>query len=119
MKILMIDDNQSITNMMSKFLGMKGHDVTVSNNSRNGLNLIIQQKFDVVLLDLSMPEFSGADVIDALVQNGKIKDQKVMLFTASSVTDGDIENLLKKGAHSIIKKPIGLNELLKTLEAAK
>lgn len=114
----MIDDNQSITNMLSKFLKMKGHDCTVSNNSRNGLNLILQQKFDVVLLDLSMPEFSGADVIDALAQNGKLKEQKVILFTASSASPSDIDELIKKGAHSCIKKPVGLNELLATLEGA-
>ena len=112
----MVDDNVSITNMLSKFLKMKGHDVTVSNNSKNGLNMILQQKFDVVLLDLAMPEFSGADVVDALVQNGKIKDQKVILFTASSGSDADIDNLIKKGVHSCIKKPVGLNELLLALE---
>ena len=119
MRILMVDDNKSITDMLSKFLKMKGYDCVVSNDSRNGLNLILQQKFDVVLLDLAMPEFSGSDVIDALVQSGKIKDQKVILFTASSVADTDIDNLIKKGAHSFIKKPVGLSELLTILQGLK
>ena len=115
MKILLIDDNQEITNMLSKFLKLKKFDVTVSNDGRNGLNLIQQQKFDIVLLDLAMPEFTGHDVIHALADNGKIKEQKIILFTASSASNEEIEDLIKKGAHSCIKKPVGLDELLKTI----
>ncbi|MHB8546358.1 MAG: response regulator [Nitrosotalea sp.] len=117
LKILLIDDNESITEMMLKYLTGKGHDCTVSNDGRNGLTLIEQRKFDVILLDLAMPDFTGIDVIDNLHKSEKIKEQKIILFTASSVTDDEIQKLIKKGAHSCLKKPVKLDVLLKTIGA--
>ncbi|MDH2907305.1 MAG: response regulator [Candidatus Nitrosotalea sp.] len=117
MKILLIDDNESITEMMSKYLTGKGHECIVANDGRNGLTMIEQEKFDVILLDLAMPEFTGVDVIDHLYENGKIKKHKIVLFTASSVTDEEIQKLVKKGAHSCLKKPVKLEVLLKTIGA--
>ncbi|MGC1426757.1 MAG: response regulator [Nitrosotalea sp.] len=115
LKILLIDDNESITEMMSKYLTGKGYDCTVSNDGRNGLTLMEQGKFDVVLLDLAMPDFTGIEVIDHLYKNGKISEHKIILFTASSITDDEIEKLIKKGAHSCLKKPVKLDVLLKTI----
>lgn len=114
-RILLIDDNQSITEMMSKYLTGKGYECTVANDGRNGLTLIEQEKFDVTLLDLAMPEFTGVDVIEHLYNSGKINGQKIILFTASSVTDEEIQKLIKKGAHSCLKKPVKLEILLKTI----
>jgi two-component system OmpR family response regulator len=115
MRILLIDDNESITEMLSKYLTTKGHQCTVSNDGRNGLTLVLEKKFDAVLLDLAMPEFTGADIIDHLHKSGKINDQKIVLFTASSIQDKEIEELLRKGAHSCIKKPVKLNVLLESI----
>lgn len=114
-KILLVDDNESITEMMAKYLIGKGHDCTVANDGRNGLTLIEQGNFDVILLDLAMPDFTGIDVIEHLYKNGKIREQKIILFTASSVTDEEIQRLMKKGAHSCLKKPVKLDVLLKTI----
>ena len=66
MKVLLIDDNETITEMMSKYLTAKGHQCSVTNDGRTGLTLINEKKFDVVLLDLAMPDFTGVDVIDEL-----------------------------------------------------
>ena len=65
-----------------------------------------KQKFDAVFLDIAMPDFSGLDVIDSLLENGKIKDSAMVLFTASSITDDEVNNLIKKGVHSCIRKPV-------------
>ena len=113
----MIDDNVEITNMMSKFLRLNGHDCTVSNDGRNGLVLIENQKFDVVLLDIAMPEFTGYDVVEQLNKNGKLKENKIILFTASSVSNDKINEMINKGVYSCLRKPIGLDELLKTVES--
>ena len=112
----MIDDNVEITNMMSKFLRLNGHDCMVSNDGRNGLVLIENQKFDVVLLDIAMPEFTGYDVVEQLNKNGKLKENKIILFTASSVSNDKINEMINKGVYSCLRKPIGLDELLKTIE---
>ena len=114
-KILLVDDNQSITEMLSKYLMAKGHDCVVSNDGRNGLTLMEHAKFDVVLLDLAMPEFTGIDVIEHLFSDGKIKENKIIIFTASSIPDNEIDDLIKKGVYACIRKPITLDVLLQTL----
>ena len=112
MKILIIDDNEDITKMLSKYMTIKGHSCSVVNDGRNGLNLIENQTFDVVILDISMPEFSGRDVIDALYKSGKIKNQNIVTLTASTTTYDDESMLKNKGVRSCLKKPIDPDVLL-------
>jgi len=76
MKILGIDDNEDLLEVCETFLNSVGHEYTGINNGREGLQAIKDKKFDVVLLDLSMPEFSGMDVIDALVKEDITKKNK-------------------------------------------
>ncbi len=115
MQILLIDDNKEITNMMQKYLTLKGHECIISNDGRNGLALLEKQRFDVVLLDLAMPEFTGVDIVNDLYRTGRINDQKIILFTASSVKDEEIRGLVEKGVYSCIKKPVKLEVLLKAI----
>lgn len=119
MKILLIDDNKDVAEMLAKYLRLSGHDCSVSNDGRNGLNMIMNTKFDAVLLDLAMPEFSGKDVVDNLAEKNKIKDQPIILFTASSITNEEITELINKGAHSCLRKPIDPDVLIDYLNELK
>ncbi len=116
MKILGIDDNEDLLSLCEISLSSEGHEYTAIDNGREGLQAIKDKKFDVVLLDLSMPDFSGVDVIDALAKEGIIKKQKIVIFTASSATEKEYGPLLEKGAHSILKKPVDVDELLETVK---
>ena len=87
MKILGIDDNQDLLELCDVTLSSEGHEYTGINNGKEGLQAIKDKKFDLVLLDLSMPDFSGEDVIDALVQEGIMNKQKIMIFTASTASE--------------------------------
>ncbi len=116
MDLLVIDDNQDITNMFSKYFKLKNHNVSVANNGQNGLQMIETQKFDVILLDLAMPDFSGRDIVDHLYKNNKINSHKIVTLTASSISDDDKLELQKKGVHSVLRKPIDPDELLNYLE---
>jgi two-component system, OmpR family, response regulator len=119
MKILGIDDNTDINEMLDTVLNGSGHDFIYVKNGTEGLKLIHEKKFDVVLLDLAMPEFSGFDVINSLLKDGLLTKQKVILFTASSVLDSEIEELIKKGIHSCIRKPVDIDLLLEKLEQSQ
>lgn len=119
MKILLIDDNQDITKMFSKYFELKGHDVSVSNDGQNGLQMIEDGKFDIILLDLAMPNFSGSDIVEYLHNNNKINSHTIVTLTASSISDDDKLELKKKGVSHILKKPIDPDELLKYLERIK
>ncbi len=113
MKVLIVDDNQDITGLLSKFLKAKGFDNVVTNDPRDGLERIKEEKYDVVLLDISMPEFSGIDIIQTQKKEKILKDQKIVIFSATAFTTSQINDLLKKdGIKGCLKKPIQLNELL-------
>jgi DNA-binding response OmpR family regulator len=113
MKVLVVDDNQSITDLLSRFLNAKGIDNIVTNNPRDGLERIKDEKYDVVLLDISMPEFSGIDIIQTLEKEKILKDQKIVIFSANAFTDSQINDLLKmEGIVDCLKKPIALEKLL-------
>ena len=116
MKICIIDDNISITGMYSKLLKMEGHDIVVANGGREGLALLENEIFDSTVLDISMPEFSGIDIVDALNKSGRIANHKICVFTASSSTDAELQKLKDIGALQILKKPVDLPNLISTLE---
>ena len=116
MKILLIDDNVNITSMLSKYLKLKEIDCDISNDGRNGLELIKHGKYDAILLDISMPEVSGHDVINELEKTGKLKSNKIILFTASSITNDEIEKLKIRGVNACLKKPVQLQNLLDVLK---
>ena len=116
MRILLVDDNVEITEPLSKFLQKRGHYCIAINDGRNCSNLLQTQSFDAVILDISMPEFSGFDVIDELEKNDTLKDNNIIVFTATSGSNEQFDELLKRGIKAVIKKPLKLDVLLKTLE---
>ena len=117
MNILGIDDNEDILKLLKTVLTSKGHDFTQALNGKDGIKLIEEQNFDAILLDLAMPEFSGLDVIESLKKSNKLKDQKIILFTASSATDKEIDVLLQNdGIRICIRKPVDINVLINKVE---
>ena len=116
MKILGIDDSRDLLQLCDVALTSEGHEYTAIDNGKEGLQAIKDKKFDVVLLDLSMPDFSGVDVIDALVKEGIMDKQKIIVFTASTAAEKEFGPLLEKGVHSIIRKPIDIDDLMETIK---
>ena len=72
-------------------------------------------KYNVILLDIAMPEFSGFDVLARLKKEDVIKSENIIIFTASSITDRDIEDFVKSGAKGILKKPVSLDDLIELI----
>ncbi len=113
MKILLVDDNKDITTMLSKFFDSKGFETKVSNDPLVGLRLIQQEQYDVILLDISMPEFSGLNIIKILATDEILKDMNIFIFSANSYGDNEIKDLLRKdGIKGVLKKPMKLDEIL-------
>ncbi len=117
MKILGIDDNEDILHLLDTVISSNGHNFTQVGNGKEGIKLIEEQNFDAILLDLAMPEFSGLDVIESLKKSNNLKDQKIIIFTASSATDKEIGELLQNaGVFSCIRKPVDIKTLIKKVE---
>jgi DNA-binding response OmpR family regulator len=112
MKILIVDDDVELTKAVASAVKIAGHDVQVTNDSREGMNLIREQNHDMVFLDLSMPEFSGVDIINDLAKDGTIKEKKIVIMTASSVDEDELKHLEDLGVHSCLRKPVTLDILL-------
>ena len=112
MKILEIDDNLDIIKFVEIIATSMGHEFEFANNGRDGIKMIEENDYDMLLLDLSMPEFSGIDVLEELAAKGLTKKQKIVVFTASAQLRTTTDELTKKGAHSYIIKPIDIDELM-------
>ncbi len=73
MKVLIIDDNQDITGLLSRYLTAKGFETVVANDPMDGLRHIQQEQYDVILLDLFMPVISVITIIDSLATDEILK----------------------------------------------
>jgi len=116
MKILGIDDNEDINLWLKDVLESEDHEFTYVNNGKDGLELIRNQAFDVIILDLAMPGFSGREVVDALEKEDLLKKQPVILFTASSVTESEIEGMVNQGVQRCIRKPVEIDTILEAVK---
>ena len=111
LEILIVDDNEQITKMLTTFLELKDHKCTIANDGKEGLAIIKENRHDVILLDLAMPEFDGYSVIADLEENNMLKDHKIIVFTASTITQDELDNLVKRGVTTYILKPIDIDIL--------
>jgi len=117
MNILAIDDNEDILKLLDTVITSKGYNFTQAVNGKEGVKLIEEQHFDAILLDLAMPEFSGMDVVESLKKSNILKDQNIIIFTASSATDKEISELLQnEGVSFCIRKPVDIKFLIKKIE---
>jgi len=116
MKILLIDDNEEITDLFQTTFVAKGYPCEVSNDGKEGLELIKKKKHDIVLLDLAIPRFSGIDILNELHQAGPIENYNIIVFTASVISENEMDDFIKMGVLGCIRKPVRLDELLDTLQ---
>jgi len=116
MKILHIEDNEGISEPIGIFLEHKGHEYESTTDGREGLQLIRANHYDIILLDLSMPKFSGFDVLEGLNRDDSVTKEKIVVLTASVLSEDKIKELRGMGVHSSLGKPIIHSELLKKLE---
>jgi DNA-binding response OmpR family regulator len=116
MKILIVDDDVELTKAVVSSVSSFGHDVQSTNDPREGLKLIREEDQDVVILDLSMPEFSGIDIVKDLAKDGKIKEKKIVVMTASTIGDVELNGLVDLGIHSFLKKPVDIDAILDKID---
>ena len=111
-----MDDYEEITEVITFYCSAKNDiDCHVVNDDSQGLERIRNEKFDLILLDLAMPEFSGLDVIKSLKVEGGTESKNIVIFTVSS--DRNIQEKIKySGIKEIFKKPCSLDDLVELIE---
>ena len=91
MKILGIDDNTDITELLDTVLNGSGHEYTFVNDGKSGVKKIKENQYDLVLLDLAMPGFSGEDVLAELNKEELSRLENISLtIQHTSLTSSDV-----------------------------
>ena len=116
MKILLIDDNSDITGMFCELLTSEGHTVIEKNDGFQGYDEILQNDYDLIFLDIAIPEFSGFDILEKLENENKLTTNSIILFTATPISDDEIQKWIKKGLIDCLKKPIRLEKIINILK---
>ena len=116
LRLLVVDDTQDMTDAITLYCDTeKDLDCHVINDGQEALEKIRKEKFDLILLDLSIPDFSGMDVIASLKQDGFIESRNIVIFTAS--TDQPmLKDIRDIGVKELFKKPFSLNALTELIE---
>ena len=119
LNVLVIDDNEQITKMISSFLDMSNHDCTVVNVGKEGLELIKTKQYDSIVLDLAMPEFDGYEILDTIQREDPSQLCKIIILTASSVPIETIRKFKELGVSSCLQKPVDIDQLLSRITDVK
>lgn len=114
MKILIIDDEPAIANTLDAVLTAKGYSADVAINAKEALAKANAKQFDLVLLDLGLPDADGKDIIQSLLQHGQIP----ILVVSARHQETEKVKALDAGAQDFINKPFGIDELLARIRVA-
>ncbi|MBD3331728.1 response regulator [candidate division GN15 bacterium] len=112
-RVLIIDDEDSMCNFMEIMLTKEGYEVDTSTSPLDGVSMIKERDYDVVVADLNMPDMSGIDVLRQVKQFKA--DQEMIVMTAFASVDSAIE-AMKLGATDYITKPFKVDEIKIILE---
>jgi two-component system, OmpR family, response regulator len=116
MKVLLIEDNRDIADMVRLCLESENIVCETTEDGKVGLQSIKKDKFDAILLDLAIPEFSGFDIFRALKDENLLQSNNVLIFTASSVTDQELTDMLSSGAKGVLRKPLSIDDLIEAVQ---
>lgn len=108
-EILLVEDDETLADLISEYLSENGLKVTHCIDALSAGDLIYEQKFDVLILDVKIPKGDGFSLLAQIRKNG---DDTPVIFTTSLNTIEDLEIGYKSGCDDYLKKPFELKELL-------
>ena len=113
-RILVIDDERSIRSTLKEILEYEGYSMEEAPDGPTALELAANEKFDVILCDIKMPQMDGIEVLDRLLV---LHDTPVVMISGHGNIDTAVD-AIKRGAYDYISKPLDLNRLLITIRNA-
>lgn len=114
-RVLVIEDDMWVRSLLADLLPAEGYSVEQATNGATGIRLAKKNRPDVVVLDLAMPEISGADVIRALKTDSSTADIPVIVVSAyaSQLQGGEARSVA-----AVIQKPFDVDELIAQVQRA-
>jgi DNA-binding response OmpR family regulator len=110
-QILLIDDDELILKVINRILTREGYEVKTATNGKDAMELIEQQKFDLLITDIMMPYSNGFEVISKFKQHPNA-DGVPIIVISSVGTENAVREGLNIGADDYLRKPIMPDELL-------
>jgi len=110
MKVLVVDDDQNIRLLLNFNLSASGHKVITANNGKEGIDLALREKPDLILLDIMMPVMDGYQACQILKEKSITKDIPVFILSAKSQMM-DLDEAFNAGADDYITKPFDIEKL--------
>jgi len=111
---VVIDDEDTIRHLLKLYLRKLNFRVHEANDGASGLGVCIFQRPDLIVTDISMPQYDGFQLIKLLKQHEALKAAKIVVTSGVDFMTGDIAK--KEGADAFLQKPFKREEFLKILE---
>lgn len=115
-RVLIADDTKNIRLMLARYFEMEGYTVSLADNGNSALELLYSKPFDLILLDIKMPEISGTQVLRMIRERGI--QTPVIVMTAYGTIKNAVETT-NLGARAYLQKPFTVEKLRKLLEDMK
>ena len=115
-KILIVDDDVSITELMKALVSMEGHQPTTVNDSTKAMEAANSVNPDLITLDLMMPGLTGFELCELLHQDPKFANTPIIIVSAKDDTESK-EKAIKAGAKDYLTKPYGVDNFLQKIKA--
>jgi len=105
-KILIVDDEEDISTSVKQIVESMGYEGKTANGGKQALEILKKEIFDLVLLDILMPETSGQEVLEKIRADPKLKNQKVAYLTVVELGQKGKEVMKKLKPVEYLNKPI-------------
>ncbi len=114
-RILLVEDNEMNRDMLSRRLERRGYEVAIAVDGREGVAMATAGGYDLVLMDMSLPEVDGWEATRQLRAAAGTRNLPIIALTAHAMA-GDREKAIEAGANDYDTKPIDLARLLEKIE---
>lgn len=116
MKILHIEDEENIAFLFGRTLESNGHQYVTTPSGKWGLELLESDTFDLIILDISMPEMSGYDFLEELDKKFLDTRHNVIILSALDISAENEKRIRELGVSHIVQKPISLSNIMEVIE---
>jgi DNA-binding response OmpR family regulator len=110
-RILVVDDDNSVRDLLKEILEMNGHLVDMAENGKMALDLIKRNPYELVIMDRNMPMLDGVQTVTIIRTNPNLSGMKIIMCTSASVVK-EVDEAFKAGANDYVVKPIEIAKLL-------